>query len=159
MRKAATSLAPILSLGAVLAIPYGAPPASLSGGTTVVNVQVIGLRNDQGVMKAALFNTASKWNADKQNNGSGALQRQESAISSGTASFNFSGVPYGTYALKGFHDEDRSGKFYTGMFGIPKVEVVFSNNVPIRGGAASFAKASFEVNQPYVSLVLRAQRI
>jgi len=131
----------------------------------VVDVQVLGLRNDRGVLRVALFNSAAAWGDDRglgrpgNSPGGHALRTLAAPIASGTAKFSFTGLPYGTYALKAFHDEDRSGRFYTGIFGIPKVEVVFSNNVPIRRGAASFAQASFPVNQPYTSLVLRAQRI
>jgi uncharacterized protein (DUF2141 family) len=159
MAKPISALGSVLTVSAVLAAPLAATPKARSQSTATITVQVIGLRNDKGVFKAALFDSAAKWAADKGNTGGGAIQRKESPIVAGTAQFSFSGIPYGTYALKGFHDEDRSGKFYTGMFGIPKVEVAFSNNAPIHGGPASFSKASFQVNQPSTSIVLRAQKI
>lgn len=160
MRSFVSALLPSLALAVVAVAPLPASqPPSRSADAGTVTVQVIGLRNDRGVLKAALFNSASAWAADKANAGNGAVQRQDVPISSGTAKVTFSGLPYGTYALKAFHDEDRSGKFYTGMFGIPKVEVAFSNNVPMKQGPSSFAKASFAVNQPYTTLVLRAQRM
>lgn len=119
---------------------------------------MIGLRNDKGVLRGALFNSASAWSADKSNTGNGAVQRQVVPISGGTATITFNNIPYGTYAFKAFHDEDMSGRFYTGMFGIPKVGVAFSNNVSIRQGPASFGQASFALNQSYTNLVLTAQR-
>lgn len=156
MATSPRSLLPALSLGAALVVPLGsAPPPSHSADVGVLSGQVIGLRNDRGVLRVALFNSASAWAAP----GSAAVQTLEVPIQGGTATFRFSGLPYGTYALKGFQDEDRSGKLYTGLFGIPKVDVVFSNNVPIHQGPASFAKASLQVNQPYTHLVLQAQRL
>lgn len=134
-------------------------PTAKAGETGVVTVQIIGLRNDQGVIKAALYDSAEAWSRDRGAGAAGAVQLQEAPISAGKATLRFSGVPYGRYALRAFHDEDRSGKFYTGLFGIPKVDVIFSNNVPIWQGLAPFAKASFPVNTPLTSLVLRAQRI
>lgn len=154
-----TRLPAFLPLITAVLIPIsGCLPASQAADAGVLNVQVIGLRNDRGVLQVALFNSAASWD-DKGRTSGQALHTLAAPIESGTAKFSFTGLPYGTYALKAFHDEDRSGKFYTGMFGIPKVDVVFSNNVSIRQGAASFLKASFQVNKPYTSLVLRAQRI
>lgn len=151
-----TSLALSTALTLALAASPAPAPAAAVG---VLNVQVIGLRHDRGVVRVALFNSATSWDDTKGRHSGHALQTLAATIESGTARFSFTGLPYGTYALKAFHDEDRSGKLYTGMFGIPKVDVAFSNNVSIRRGAPSFAKASFQVNQPYTSLVLRAQRI
>lgn len=131
----------------------------MAGETSVLMVQIIGLRNDRGVIKAALYNSPASWNSDKGPDATGAVQLQEAPISGGKATLRFTGVPYGRYALRAFHDEDRSGKFYTGLFGIPRVDVIFSNDVPIWQGLAPFAKASFLVNTPLTSLVLRAQRI
>lgn len=152
--------AALLALAAALAGGLVADQRPLrSASSAVVSVQVIGLRNNNGVLKAALFNSAAAWSADKANTGAGALQRLDATINSGSATLSFAAIPYGTYAIKAFHDEDRSGKFYTGLFGIPKVEVAFSNNAPINKGQPSFEKASVQVNQPYTTLVLLAQRI
>lgn len=160
MRSLASSCLAPLALSAALLTPLSAAvPPSRSADAASLNVQVIGLRNDRGVLKLALFNSPAAWAADKSNTGGGAVQRQDVPIRSGNATVTFSGLPYGTYAVKAFHDEDRSGKFYTGMFGIPKVEVAFSNNVPMKQGPSSFAKASFKLSQPYTTLVLRAQRM
>ena len=150
-----------LAVGAALVLalaPASAPPSQASD-AGVLNVQVLGLRNDRGVLQVGLFNSATSWEDTQGHHGGHPLHLVAAPIESGTARFSFTGLPYGTYALRAFHDEDRSGRLYTGMFGIPKVDVVFSNNVPILQGAASFAQASFQVHQPYTSLVLRAQRI
>ena len=155
-RRPAVALA--LVAGLTLSLAADQKPLR-SASAAVVNVQVLGLRNNNGVLKAALFNSAAAWSADKANTGAGALQRLDAPIRSGSATLSFAAVPYGTYAIKAFHDEDRSGKFYTGLFGIPKVEVAFSNNAPINKGQPSFDKASVQLNQPYMTLVLRAQRM
>lgn len=126
---------------------------------SVVTVQILGLRNDRGVVKAALYDSPEAWSRDRGAGAAGAVQLQEAPIVAGKATLRFSGVPYGRYALRAFHDEDRSGRFYTGLFGIPKVDVIFSNDVPIWQGLAPFARASFQVRAPHTSLVLRAQRI
>lgn len=134
-------------------------PAVQAGDAGEVTVQIIGVRHDRGVIRAALYDSPASWDSNKGSGASIAVQLQEAPISGGKATLRFTGVPYGRYALRAFHDVDRSGKLPTGLFGIPKVDVVFSNDVPIWQGPPSFAKASFLVNTPLTSLVLRAQRI
>lgn len=150
----------ISALALALVLPAaGIQGAAQSASTAQLAVQVIGLRNSNGVVRLALFDSASAWAADRSQLGAGAVQKLQVPIREGSTTASFAAVPYGTYAIKAFHDEDRSGKFYTGLFGVPKVEVAFSNNVPITKGAASFQQAAFAVKQPYVNLVLRAQKI
>ena len=149
-----------LALGAALTLALAATPApSRTAEVGVLSVQVIGLRHDRGVLQVALFNSAATWDDNRKRSGGHALRTLSAPIASGTARFSFTGLPYGTYALKAFHDEDRIGRLRTGIFGIPKVDLAFSNNVSIRQGPPSFTRSSFQVNRPYTSLVLRAQRI
>ena len=150
----------IAALALGLAVPAsGIQRPAQSSSTGQLAVQVIGLRNSNGVVRLALFDSASAWAGDRGQLGAGAVQKQQVPIRAGSAIATFATIPYGTYAVKAFHDEDRSGKFYTGLFGVPKVEVAFSNNVSISKGAASFKQAAFVLKQPYVNLVLRAQKI
>lgn len=134
-------------------------PAAQAVDAGEVTVQINGVRNDRGVIRAALYDSPAGWNSDKGPGASAAVQLQDAPIRGGTATLRFTGVPYGRYALRAFHDEDRSGRFHTGLFGIPRVDVIFSNDVPIWQGPPSFAKASFPVKAPLTTLVLRAQRI
>ncbi len=133
-----------------------APLAALAADTANIDVTVTGLNNDQGTVRIAMFNTESAY---KEDDGSGdkAFQRAAVKISGQQATYTFTGVPYGAYAIKLFHDEENSGKFLKGAFGIPKVQYGFSNNVRGRFGPAPFDKARFQVNKPEVKLQITAR--
>jgi len=120
-------------------------------------VNITGLRNENGVVRVALFKDAASYKADKQHEGDGAFQKTIAKIQDKKSNCEFSDVPYGQYAVKFFHDEDNSGKFVAGTFGIPKVEFGFSNNASGMFGAPAFDKAKFDVNKPEVTLNLVSQ--
>ena len=52
-------------------------------------------------------------------------------------------LDFGTYAIAVIHDENSSKELETGIFGIPKEGVGFSNNPKIIFGPPSFKDASF----------------
>lgn len=66
-------------------------------------------------------------------------------------------VPYGTYAVKVFHDENANNKLDKGLFGVPKESYGFSNNPRIRRGKPSFEETSFEFGPGYeeIEILLR----
>ena len=78
-------------------------------------------------------------------------------IKSQEAQCTFEDLAYGDYALKFFHDEDESGKFYKNFMGIPKVEYGFSNNAKGHFGPASFEQAKFKLDKPATEMNLQAQ--
>ena len=101
------SLAP----GAALTLALAATPApTVTTDVGVLSVQVIGLRHDRGMLQVALFHSAATWHTNRERSGGHTLHNLTAPMASGTARFSFTGVPYGTYALKAFHDEDRSGR-------------------------------------------------
>ncbi len=61
-----------------------------------------------------------------------------------TVSFD---VPHGSYAASVLHDENKDGELETGMLGIPKEGVGFSNDPRIIKGTPSFEKTRFEFNE------------
>ena len=73
------------------------------------------------------------------------------------ARVTFEGVPFGTYALKVFHDENDNGKLDTNFVGMPKEAFGFSNDAMGRFGPPDFDAASFELGQPELLLEIRAQ--
>jgi len=85
------------------------------------------LRNNNGVVRIALFNSSKSYSADKFS-ADKSFQKLIAPINNKEATATLENVPYGEYAIKLFHDEDNSGRFITNAFGIPKVEYGFSNN-------------------------------
>jgi uncharacterized protein (DUF2141 family) len=65
----------------------------------------------------------------------------------------FENIPYGTYAVSVFHDENSNGKLDTVfLIGMPKEGVGSSNNPKSRMGPPSFADAKFTLNSSEVDL-------
>ncbi|MCA9804949.1 MAG: DUF2141 domain-containing protein [Cyanobacteria bacterium HKST-UBA02] len=130
--------------------------SALAADNGSIKVKVTGLNNDKGVVRIALFKDKDSYKAD-DGSGDKAFQRAAVKIASSEASHTFSDIPYGSYAIKLFHDESNSGKFLTNAFGIPRVQYGFSNNARGRFGPAAFEKALFDVKQPETSMTIAAK--
>lgn len=122
-----------------------------------IMVDIAGLKNNAGVVRVALFNTEDSYKADKENDGATAFQKKIAQIKDQQAACEFTEVPYGTYVIKFFHDEDNSGKFKTGLVGIPKVEYGFSNNAKALFGPPSFDKAKFSLQSQELKMQIGSQ--
>jgi len=96
---------------------------------TTLEVKLLGLRNDHGTARVAVFATRDGW----PQNDARALRRAVATIARGQASVSFDGLPPGSYAVIAFHDEDGDERLKTGLFG-----------VPVEGwGASNDARATF----------------
>lgn len=60
--------------------------------------------------------------------------------------FNFKNIKAGTYAISILLDEDGNENLSTGLFGIPKEQYGFSNNIYPAMRPANFKEASFKVD-------------
>lgn len=136
---------PIAHLMSIVALATTLATAAVAADIGSVTVAVNGARNDKGVIRIAVYTNKEAYGADKANTGNGAVRKEAVPIKGGQGAYTFQDLPYGEYAIKLFHDEDNSGKFYTGTFGIPKVQYGFSNNAKGMMGPASFAKAAFKL--------------
>jgi len=58
----------------------------------------------------------------------------------------FKDIPFGTYAIWAFHDEDSNDKMKKNFIGIPKEGIAISNNAKGFMGPPSFEDASFKFN-------------
>lgn len=65
-------------------------------------------------------------------------------------------LPLGTYGISIFHDLNDDGELNTGLFGIPKEPIGFSNNAKGSLGPPKFKDAafSFEENGQYLKIEL-----
>ena len=103
-----------------------------------ISVGVVGLRDDEGVVRCGLFNSAATFRQPGQQ-----FKGAISQISGGKATCLFSGVPAGTYAVALFHAEHNEAEIVTGLFGKPEEGYGFSNNPLTTLGAPSFSAAAF----------------
>lgn len=132
------------------------PSAALAADSGKLVLHLTGMNNDNGVVRIALFNSkesysASVFDADK------AYKKDTVKIADKQADYTFERLPFGTYAIKVFHDEDNSGKFPTGNFGIPKVQYGFSNNAHGMFGPAKFSGAKFMFDSVEKQMTIKMQ--
>jgi len=108
-----------------------------------LTVEVEELRNTKGVVQFALYNkdgTIPDGHYKKY------FKIGKSIIVNGKATFTFSGLPAGTYAVNILHDENENGKIDKGLI-LPKEGIGFSNYQSIgMRNKPNFQKASFELN-------------
>ena len=105
----------------------------------------------------AWFDDAKKF--DEPNNiRNGALKNLTAPIRAGHAHFEIADLKYGKYAIKFFHDEDRSNKFYKNILGAPKVEYGFSNIARGLMAPAKYKQAEFSFDYTNSNLELKAAK-
>jgi uncharacterized protein (DUF2141 family) len=102
-------------------------------------VTVDNLRSDAGDVRLSLFASAAEW----PDQSTADHDLVEPARRDGVT-FVFD-VPPGVYALAGFHDENRNGRFDTNFLGLPREGFAFSNDARPFLREPPFAAASFTV--------------
>jgi len=107
-----------------------------------LTLNIVGIENDDGNVRIALSNSKE----DYTNRGS-AFRGITSKIQNNKAQIIFKELPFGTYAIKIFHDENDNGKLDTNFLGIPSEDYGFSNNAKGSFGPASWEDAQFEFNE------------
>ena len=100
------------------------------------------LRNQKGEVCIALFADEEGFPKDDEQ----AICNDCFKISTLPMSTSFD-VPYGRYSVSVLHDENKDGELNTGLMGIPKEGIGFSNDPRIIKGTPSFEKASFEFTE------------
>jgi uncharacterized protein (DUF2141 family) len=113
-------------------------------------VEVRGLRNGSGVLRAKLVASAEGFPASDAH----VLTKQKHPIRGERVRLAFYEVPYGEYALVVLHDEDDDGALTRGWLGLPAEGLAFSNGARIRRGPPSFEEARFALDRPRVELEL-----
>lgn len=83
------------------------------------------------------------------------LKKIVAVTGSETVSVLFENVPFGTYAIALFLDENDNGKIDTNFLGIPREKYGFSNNVYPIMRAATFKESSFLVNGTEKTITIR----
>lgn len=120
--------------------------ASNSAGSTLelhcrstLTLELLGLRNAQGVICAALFAGPEGYPSDPDK----AVRSGCFPITSLPCTLLFDDLPFGTYAATVHHDENMDGKLNCNALGIPKEGIGFSGNPRIWKGAPPFQRAEF----------------
>lgn len=131
----------------VLLLPTAAKTAD-SPQTGSITVTADGFGNDDGEADIALVNTPESFKSMKIAPFMGARIK----INGQKVEYTFKNVPYGDYAVKMFHDENRNGNLDKTGFGTPTEEYGFSNNVRSSFGMPKYEKAKFTLDSPNMTL-------
>lgn len=118
-----------------------------------LHVVVEGIKNAKGQVKIGLEKSADEFDKGPLHE---ARYRGETVVSKeGKIEVHFRDVPYGSYAIKSFHDEDGNGQLNTNFMGIPTEDYGFSNNARGTMGPAKFQDARFELDAQEKTITIR----
>jgi uncharacterized protein (DUF2141 family) len=115
--------------------------------TGILKVVVSGLENNEGDVKIGLYNSEESYNG-KIEKFKGAILR----IDDQKTIWIVNDIPFGTYAIKVFHDEDSDDEIDTNFLGIPTESYGFSNNTMGLFGPPDFDDAKFLTNSDTTSI-------
>ncbi|ELR99500.1 DUF2141 domain-containing protein [Gloeocapsa sp. PCC 73106] len=108
--------------------------------TSTLTIQVSGLRNANGNLCVALFNSPDGY----PSNITEAIRLSSVLIETTPQVILFEELAYGTYAIVAFHDENGDSKLNTNFLGIPKEGIGFSGDPKIWRGVPAYEKVKFE---------------
>ena len=128
-----------LILAAAVVTPAAADPPA-RGGVEIV-VEVTGLRNQRGTLRACL--TADRARFPRCNDDAGS-HRLALPVAQGQV-LRFQNVRPGTYAIALLHDENGNGRADRALSMIPREGFGFSRDAPVRMGPPAFADAAITV--------------
>jgi uncharacterized protein (DUF2141 family) len=114
-----------------------------------VSVEVTGFRNNKGVLKLSLFNSAEGFPGQHEI----AFKKVAVEVVSATVTAYFKDIEPGEYAISILHDENDNHKLDTGIFGIPAEGVGASNNP--KGGPPKYDDVKFAVGKDDVKLHIK----
>jgi uncharacterized protein (DUF2141 family) len=118
---------------------------------TSITVYINGLRNDQGLVFVALFDSKRGFDDKKPVAGGRTRPATRSAV------VVLENVVPGTYALSFIHDENENKKLDTNFLGIPTEGFGFANNAMGLFGPPSFESASVKVPAGGANVAIRAK--
>lgn len=108
-----------------------------------LTVEVKSLRNTKGTLYFSLFKSEVGF-PDKHEN---AIQKGKiTPLKTISASYTFTNLPAGTYAVALFHDENDDGEMKTNFMGIPLEGTAVSNDAKGKFGPPKYADAKFTLD-------------
>ncbi len=114
-----------------------------------INVTIQNIENNTGVIACAIFESQEGF-PDKFLKFASKIMITQ--ISGRNASFEFSNIRPGTYAIAVIHDEDYDGELDTNWLGIPKEGHGFSSSATVTLSAPSFSEAEFSYDGGFLQM-------
>lgn len=114
--------------------------ATISKAQSKIIAVISNVRNDRGVCRVCLFNTAASFNGD-----AAPVQCAQATVKGGLSEARFENVPAGVYAVAVFHDANNNNKMDKNFLGIPKEGYGASRNKLPFAAAPGFDDNKFTV--------------
>jgi uncharacterized protein (DUF2141 family) len=127
-----------------------APTPAIAANPSVLQAEVIGLRNAHGDVVCSLFNDPTAFPRDD----SKVLRTVKAPIDRTHALCKFTGIPPGEYAMVVFHDENGDGEFNQNAFGMPEEGYGFSRDAAALFSAPSFESARFHYDGTRLYMII-----
>ncbi len=121
-----------------------------------VIAEISNLKNDKGVCRACLFNSAASFKGESGQ----PFACETVTVKNRNAQATFQNVPAGNYALFVFHDENSNNKIDKNFLGIPKEGYGASKNKLPFAGAPTFNDNRFTVeNNSTMKLLVKIRNL
>jgi uncharacterized protein (DUF2141 family) len=118
-----------------------------------VIITITGFKSDKGKVMLALFNDTKGF----PNQGNLAYKKVTGTIKNQTATIILENIPYGTYAIAVFHDENNNDKIDYNMVGYPTEKFGFSKNAKVVFAPPKWEEAKFSVQTSEVKETIALQ--
>jgi uncharacterized protein (DUF2141 family) len=141
--KRITAVCNLMIIVLVICIAGVRPAAPQSTARLVVNIT--GLPSSNGFAMVALHNKETSYKNETEGS---AFATGKANVIEQKARWVFENVPYGTYGISFFHDENGNGVLDKNLMGIPKEAYGFSNNVKGLFGKPDYKEITFEIDSP-----------
>ncbi|HSZ24363.1 MAG TPA: DUF2141 domain-containing protein [Cytophagaceae bacterium] len=125
------------------------------GSTSKVTVSVYNSKSNSGKIILTFYNSKEDFPTRPEK----ALRKIAAPVINNSATFVLESVPYGTYAISVFHDENNNNDMDRNFIGIPKEGVGASMDAKGSMGPPKFEDAKFLVKEPYTNLKIKLDYI
>jgi len=120
--------------------------------TGSITVRLTGFENDAHTVKLCVCRSEDECAGTEKG-----YRTAAAAIRDKMAIWVFEGMPYGTYSIKAFHDENGNNQLDTNVLGKPTERYGFSNNADGHFGIPPFSSTAFTLSSPETALEIRLQ--
>jgi len=133
----------------VLLIANTSLAASESTGNLIVNIS--GFPSSDGFAMVALNNSEESYKGGENE----AIAKTKTMVVDQKAQVIFTNLPYGSYGVSIYHDENSNGEMDKNMMGIPKEAYGFSNNAKGFFGKPDYKDVKFDLNSAEMQIVIK----
>ena len=132
----------------VLLIANASPAASESTGNLIINIS--GFPSSDGFAMVALNNSEESYIGGENE----AIAKTRIRVVDQKAQVIFANLPYGSYGVSLYHDENANEKMDKNAMGIPKEAYGFSNNAKGFFGKPDYKDIMFQLNSAEMQIVI-----